>query len=207
MGAWFFVAEDEVVEEGGWVGVFILGRLVFLCLGVVVAVVDCLSLAFSLVFTVCFALLLLPLESSLVVRDALVDRRSDMNLSNCVRYTPRTHSGNRGGENAYNTAARSQRLSLAPKLIPIPLDVIHPVEDDDTVASEQAPGPRVGHPARLLLRARIVVHRARMIKIVVCGYDMDLVGCLCGRKHAGVEERLLGFLEGGGELVRAVGEP
>lgn len=38
-------------------------------------------------------------------------------------------------EVTYNTAARPQRLSLTPKLIPVPLDIIHPIEDDKTVAS------------------------------------------------------------------------
>lgn len=103
----------------------------------------------------------------------------------------------------YHTTRRLQLIRLTIKLIPIPLDIIHPVQNHDTVLPQRAPGPGVRYPARLLFRSRIVVDSPRM-RGVVGRDDVDFIAGFEGRGGVG-EELVLGLVEGGLELVRSVG--
>lgn len=90
-------------------------------------------------------------------------------------------------------------------MIPVPLDVVHAVEDDEAIAAEQTFGARVGDASGFLFGARIVVDGARVGGIVRRN-DVDLVAGFAGGNGAGVEEGGLRALQLGGELVGAVGQ-
>ena len=67
----------------------------------------------------------------------------------------------------YNTTRRPQRLRLTPQLIPIPLNIIHTVENHEAILSQHAARPRVRHTAGFLLRARMIIDYARAV-FVMC---------------------------------------
>lgn len=91
----------------------------------------------------------------------------------------------------YNTTCRPKSLRLTPELIPIPLDIIHSVQNHKAVFAQHALCPGIRDPARLLLRARRIVHCPRVVDIIVRRDDVDLVFGLWGR--VGGEELGLGF--------------
>lgn len=109
------------------------------------------------------------------------------------------------GRKTYNTTGRPQRLRLTPKLIPISLDIVHAVQNHKAVFAQHALSPGIRDPARLLLRARRIVHCPRVVDIIVRRDNVDLVLGLWRR--VGGEELGLGFLQRRGELVCAVGKP
>jgi hypothetical protein len=111
-----------------------------------------------------------------------------------------------GDQKTYHTTRRPKRLRLTPKLIPIPLDIIHPIENDKAVATQRPLRTCIRQPPRLLLRTRRIVHRPRIVDIVVRGNDVYLVPGFRRGDCACFKESGLGFFQARGELVRAVGE-
>lgn len=75
----------------------------------------------------------------------------------------------------HNTARRRRRFRLAPKLIPPPLDIIHPVDNDDRVAAQRAAHAPIHNCTGFFLGARIVVDAAG-IGAGVRGDYRDFVG-------------------------------
>lgn len=127
-----------------------------------------------------------PLYPSLVIRNALINRRSDMNLSS--QPASQCHPESNPAR-TYHTRGRPKLLRLAPKLIPIPLDIIHAVQNDYAVLAQRPPRTGIRYPPRLLLGARIVVDCPR-VRRVVRGDYVDFVGGFEGR-WAGREEIIL----------------
>lgn len=200
MDAGFFVAEDEVVQEFRWVGVFLVGggfgggwcRFGVRIGGVLVTIVCA----------------LLTAESSLVVCDALVDGCADVDLVIVlVRVLLAGCSGAGGGEHsiAYHATCCSQCLRLTPQLITVSFDVVHSVENHEAVFAERALRPRICHAPCLLFCAGMVVNGSRMGGIM-SRHNVDLVAGFRGGESAGVEELGLGLFELRRELVGAVGE-
>lgn len=97
----------------------------------------------------------------------------------------------------YNAASRPHSLRLTPKLIPIPLDIIHPIQNYKRIFPKRSFRPRIRNPARHLLRPRIIVD-ASWVRGIVCWYDGYFVAGAGGIDGARGEELVLGFLEESG---------
>jgi hypothetical protein len=68
--------------------------------------------------------------------------------------------------NTYHTAGGIGSFGLTPQLIPPSLDVVHPVEDDDAVACQDALCPGVCDAAGFFLGAGMVIDCAWMRSIM-----------------------------------------
>ena len=90
---------------------------------------------------------------------------------------------------AYHTAGCIGSLGLAPQLIPPALDVVHPVQDDDAVAGQDALCPGVRDAAGFFLGAGMVIDVARM-RSVMRGNDLHLESRF-QRGRAGRKELIL----------------
>ena len=104
----------------------------------------------------------------------------------------------------YHAARRSHSLRLTPKLIPISLDIIHPIQNHKCILPQHPLRSCIRNPPRHLLSPRVIVD-APWVRGIVCWYDGDFVAWAGGVDCAGGEEVVLGFLEEGGDLGRAVG--
>lgn len=148
-------------------------------------------LAFVFALVLVFVGSVLSLYPGLIVRNALVNRRTNMNLATKLALTSFPSRRENGKWETYNTTCRPKSLRLTPKLISIPLDIIHAVQNHKAVFAQHALCPGIRDPARLLLRARRIVHCPRVVDIIVRRDDVDLVFGLWGR--VGGEELSLGF--------------